>query len=75
MCLSIPLIKNLIKKDFKKNLIRVEVKPWLDNIFEAFFKYRGWHALIVVVNDRMISQGKFVNLNILREIINEELRK
>ncbi len=73
--ISIHLIKNLIKKDFKNKHIKVEVKPWLDNIFEAFFRYQGWHAPIIAVNDRLISQGKFVNLNVLRETIKEELRK
>lgn len=73
--ISIPLIKNLIKKEFKGKLIKVEIKPWLDNIFEVFFKYKGWHAPIIVVNDRLVSQGKLVNLNVLRETIKQELRE
>lgn len=72
--LTIPLIKNLIKKEFKGKLIKVEIKPWLNNIFKVFFKYRGWHAPIIVVNDRFISQGKVVNVKALRETIKEELR-
>lgn len=73
--ISIPIIKSIIKTDFKGKHIQIEIKPWLDNIFEVFFKYRGWHAPIIAVNDRLVTQGKVVNLNALRETIKEELRR
>lgn len=51
----------------------MEIRPWLDNLFEAFFKYKAWHAPIIAVNDNLISQGKFVNVEELRKSIKEKL--
>lgn len=74
--ISIAIIKNLINKEFKHKPIKLVIKPWFNYAFEAFFKTKGgWHAPIIAVNNRRISQGKVVNLDKLKTVIREELSK
>lgn len=58
--LSIRVIEN-IKERVEKEGIGVEVieKPWLNNWYEILHK-GAWHAPIIVVNGRVLSQGDVV---------------
>ncbi len=71
------LLKGLKEKYYKNKPVRIVIKPWLDNCFEAFFRSycRAWHAPIVLVNHRLVSQGKVVDVAKLKQFINEELEK
>jgi len=71
------LLHGLKKKYYADKPVKVEIKPWLDNCFEAFFRSlcRAWHAQIVLVNHRLVSQGKVPDVAKLKKVINEELEK
>ena len=73
--IGIPLVKDIIKRvDGDRGKVRVEVKPWLDNFFEALWK-GGWHAPIILVNGKIFSQGIVPDANKLKDTIVRELRK
>ncbi len=62
------IIKNLIKNELKRCKVRFVVKPWLDNWVYCLLR-GGWHAPIVFVNGKLISQGVVVNKNkLVREV-------
>lgn len=45
-----------IAEELGKDKAEVEVKPWLDHLFEALLK-GGWHTPIIVINGKRYSQG------------------
>lgn len=58
--------------EVSKNLpdihVKLSVKPWLNNIFRALLK-GGWHAPVVLVDGKRISQGVVPNDSLLTNAI------
>ena len=52
--------------------IKFEVKPWLDHVFEAL-PHGGWHAPVVLVNGRLVSQGVVPNAVALEAAVRNAL--
>jgi len=73
--IGIPLVKDIVKRvDRDRGRVRVEVKPWLDNIFEVLWK-GGWHAPIVMINGKVFSQGIVPDAKLLEETITREMER
>lgn len=68
------IIEDVIKTEFAGADIQFEVLPWLDNWYKPLLK-GGWHAPIVLVNGRLVSQGTFVDRGLLGFYIRRELAK
>lgn len=76
-CGECTLTKDILKDAFENELsdidIVFEVKDWLSNWWEPLFK-GGWHAPIVMVNGKIISQGEALNRGVLvQEIVKASL--
>lgn len=53
-----------------------EVKEWLSNWWEPLLKGGGWHAPIVFVGNKLVSQGDALNRGVLTEaVIREHVKK
>lgn len=53
--LTTSVLKGLMEKEFKDKNVRLEIKPWLDNLFYCILRM-CWHAPIVMVNGRKFHQ-------------------
>lgn len=76
-CGECTLTKDILNDTFENELsdidITLEEKDWLSNWWEPLLK-GGWHAPIVMVNDKIISQGEALNRGLLvQEIVNASL--
>jgi len=56
--LSTGILKALVK-DRYKGKVRLEIKPWLNNWWRVLH-LGAWHAPIIMVNKKIITQGKTV---------------
>ena len=70
--LSLRIIKDVIK-EFGKDIEFLEL-PWLTNWYKPIWK-GGWHAPIVMVNNKILSQGIVVDRDELRSKIIKEMYK
>lgn len=52
--------------------IRIEVKPWLGHCWEAL-QSGGWHAPIVLVNRKLVSQGRVPSPDALERAVQRAL--
>ncbi|MCH8520201.1 MAG: hypothetical protein LAT82_05610 [Nanoarchaeota archaeon] len=71
--LSIRIIKSIIERVEQKDGIKVKLieKPWLNNWYKVLHK-KGWHAPIILINNRLISQGDVIHQEqLLHEIYTE----
>ena len=68
------VIKDLIGKDFPKKNIKFEVLPWLDNWFSVLLR-GGWHAPVVFVNNKLVTQGKVLDRGLLGFYVRKALIK
>lgn len=66
------IIEHVISKKFEEYEIDFEVLPWLDNWYNVIFK-GGFHAPIVLVNGKIISQGKLLDSSILEAEIRKNI--
>ena len=68
------IIKDVIDNDFAGQPISFQVLPWLDNWFRVLLK-GGWHAPIIIVNGKVVAQGKVVDRGLLGYEIRKQLVK
>jgi len=68
--LSLRIIKDVIK-EFGENINFLEF-PWLTNWYKPIWK-GGWHAPIVIVNGKILSQGVVIDRDELRSKIIKEM--
>lgn len=69
------LLVNITEKvvdELNDNRIRVEVKPWLNNLASAILK-QAVHPSILLINGKVFSQGTVPDKNKLKQRILEEL--
>ena len=70
--LSINIIHD-VAKEFG-NIIEIEEVPWLDN-WHRVIKKGGWHAPIITVNEKVISQGVVIDRDYLRSVLVKRIYK
>ena len=66
------IIEDVLEKEFQGEDISFKTLPWLDNWYKVILK-GGWHAPIVVVNGKVIEQGKVIDRGQLAHAIRKEL--
>ena len=69
------ILESMLNKEFKgkgRN-VRLEVKPWLNNWYKIILK-GGWHAPVVLVNNKIFSQGGIINREKLKDAVLRELK-
>ena len=57
-----------VSKNLPDIQVKLSVKPWLDNIFPSLLK-GGWHAPVVLVGGKRISQGVVPSDSLLTKAI------
>ena len=67
--ISQAVLDRLVAED--KDCVEVEYKDWLPNWY-SLLKYGAWHAPIVLINNKLYSQGKEVKLKRIKEFVNSE---
>lgn len=71
-CGECTLTKDILQDTFDTDLagipIELEVKDWLSYWWEPL-KFKAWHAPIVVVEDKVISQGEALNRGVLIQAV------
>lgn len=65
------VIQDTINNELSGIDIDLEIKDWLDIWWEPLLK-GGWHAPIVMVNNRVISQGVALNRGVLTQAVIED---
>ena len=63
--LTIQLVRRIVEQLGRED-VRVEVKPWLSNMFDAL-RRGGWHAPVVTIDGKIFSQGVVPDAEALRE--------
>lgn len=74
-CEECDLTHQLIQKitaDYED--IEIEVKPWIENLPKAL-RRGGWHPPVVLIDDKLFSQGVVPNDRKLREYLDNLLVK
>ncbi|MCH8904823.1 MAG: hypothetical protein IIA45_13030, partial [Bacteroidetes bacterium] len=66
------VIEKIINK-FKKDKIKLEVKPWFNNLLKALF-IGAWHPPVVMINNKIFSQGIVPNAKKFEIRIRKELK-
>lgn len=66
-------IKSVLEKEYANRDIAFETLPWLDNWYKVIWK-GGWHAPIVLINGKVISQGEFLPADKFREELEKILQ-
>lgn len=73
-CGECTLTKDILEDTFKNELkdinVKLEVKDWLSNWWEPLLK-GAWHAPIVMVEGKVVSQGEALNRGVLVQKIVE----
>lgn len=73
-CGECALTKDVLQDTFENELagipVRLEVREWLSEWWRPF-KVGGWHAPIVIVAGRLVSQGHALNRGLLTEAVIE----
>jgi len=67
------IIKEVIK-EFPEEDVQYKEFPWLSNWYKPIWR-GGWHAPIVMINGKILTQGIVVDRDILRSKIIKELYK
>ena len=78
-CGECSLTKDVVQDTLDNELsgipVNLEIREWLTEWWKPL-KHLGWHAPIVIVDDKLISQGKALNRGVLAEaIINAHTKK
>lgn len=63
--LSVSVAKK-VARDFGNNKVNVVVKPWISNLLEILPK-GGWHPPVVMINNKIISQGVVPKYDTIKE--------
>lgn len=66
--LTADIVRDTIENELDGIPVEVETRDWLSNWWKPLFK-GGWHAPIVFVEDRIISQGAALNRGVLAEAV------
>lgn len=53
----ISLIKNMVKESKAEDMVKLIIRPWFLWAWLPFLRYLAWHAPILIINKRLISQG------------------
>ncbi len=73
-CGECTLTKDVIEDTIKEELagisVQLEMQDWLTNWWKPLLK-GGWHAPIVMVNGRIVSQGEALNRGVLTQAVIE----
>jgi glutaredoxin len=70
------VIEDTLAFELKNARVAFEVKEWLTYWWEPFFAGGGWHAPIVMIDNKVISQGDALNRGVLAEaVIREHVRR
>ncbi len=72
--LSTSILKDMMKKEFNGKNVQLDIKPWLNNWYKPIL-FGGWHAPIVMINNKIFSQGIVPNRKNLAEFVFEELNR
>lgn len=68
------ILEDMEKKEFAGKALTVEVKPWFTHLWESL-RHGGWHAPVILVNDKLFSQGIVIDRKKLQEYVERELAK
>lgn len=52
--------------------VAIEAKPWLGHFWEAL-RSGGWHAPIILINGRLVSQGRIPEYAVLEKAVRHAL--
>jgi len=66
------VIEDALNNEFANAVVDFEVREWLTHWWEPFFANRRWHAPIVMVGKKRISQGDALNRGVLAEAVIRE---
>lgn len=66
--LTTDVIKDTLVKELKDVPVQLDTKDWLSHWWQPLLK-GGWHAPIVMVNGKVISQGRALNRGVLTEAV------
>ena len=70
------VIKDTIEKELANAEVDLVIKEWLTYWWEPLFAGGGWHAPIVLVDNKLISQGDALNRGLLAEaVIREHVKR
>ncbi len=64
------IIADVLENELAGIPVAVETREWLSEWWKPLF-HRGWHAPIVMVDDRVISQGNAINRGLLTQAVVE----
>ena len=66
--LTLDVIKDTIENELAGVPVKLTVRDWLSNWWKPLFK-GGWHAPIIMVEDKIITQGAALNRGVLTEAV------
>ncbi len=69
--LTVDVIKDTLETELKGIPVNFIIREWLSEWWKPLMK-GGWHAPIVIVGDKIVSQGHALNRGILTEAVIEE---
>lgn len=55
--LVIALVKEIIKELNMEDRVSIKIRPWFLWAWLPFLRYFAWHAPLLVINGKLISQG------------------
>jgi len=64
--LTLRVVQDVLKALGPEIEIRVDAKPWLPHLFSSL-RRGGWHPPVVLINDRLVSQGVVPNREMLQQ--------
>lgn len=62
------MLEDMKQKEFHGKPVTIEIKPWLTHLWESL-SYGGWHAPVMVVNGKLVSQGVVIDRSKLTTLI------
>ena len=71
--LTVRLVNRIVDELDAGDAIRVQAKPWLANMIPALLK-GGWHPPVVIVGDKIHSQGVVPDPEDLRDELARQVR-
>lgn len=66
------ILREMEKNEFADKPVEVIIKPWLSNIWTSL-KSGGWHAPVILVNNKVFSQGVVTDREGLSAKVDEKL--
>lgn len=69
----VAIVKNTIKGLGIEDKTQLTIKPWFLWWWQPFFAYLAWHAPILVINGKLISQGIVPNKENLIKTLNQNV--